>query len=131
MQIYFCINKLTGEAPHHIILFEVRHTMKKNIYLTLSIIGFMAAAYFVIKFYVNGDITLSDALAQLSSNSMGQLLLADFTISIFASWYLIYNESKKLGMKYWWFYILLTCGVGFCFAWPLFLYFRERKLESG
>ena len=105
--------------------------MKKNIYLALSIVGFLAAAYFVIKFYMDGDITLSDALTQIPSNTMGQLLIADFTIAILAAWYFIYNESKKLDMKYWWVYILLTCGVGFCFALPLFLYFRERKIEGG
>ena len=104
--------------------------MKKNIYLVLSIIGFLAATYFVIKFYMDGDITLSDALAQIPSNAMGQLLLVDFTIAIFAAWFFIYNESKRLDMNYWWVYILLTCGIGFCFALPLFFYFRERKLEG-
>lgn len=105
--------------------------MKKNIYLALSIIGFLAAAYFVIKFYLDGDFTFSDALAQILSTTIGQLLVVDFSIAILAAWYFIYNESKRLGMNYWWVYILLTWGVGFCFALPLFFYFRERKLESG
>ena len=118
-------------AYGHIIACEIRHIMKKNIYFALSIIGFLAAAYFVFKFYLDGVTTLSDALAQIPSTAMGQLLVTDFAISIFAAWYFIYNESKRLDMNYWWVYILLTCGVGFCFALPLFFYFRERKLEGG
>ena len=104
--------------------------MKKHIYLALSIIGFVASSYFVIKFYTEGNIALSVALSQITSNAMGGLLAADFTISIIAAWIFIFNESKRLGMKYWWAYILLTCVIGFCFALPLFLYFRERQIES-
>jgi len=33
-------------------------------------------------------------------------------------------------MKYWWAYLIATMTVGLSFALPLFLYFRERKLEE-
>jgi hypothetical protein len=104
--------------------------MKKTIYFALSLIGFLASSYLIFKFYTVNEMSTSAALTQITSNTMGILFVVDFLISVVAAWIFIYNESNRLGMKYWWVYILLTCGVGFCFAFPLFLYFREKQLEA-
>ena len=130
MQIYFCIIQLTLSTPRHIIACENHYIMKKNIYLASAVLGFFAAICFVVKFYIEGGSDIFPALAEISSTTMGQLLAADFTISVIVAWIYIYNESKRLNMKFWWLYILLTCGVGFCFAFPLFLYYREKRLEA-
>lgn len=38
-------------------------------------------------------------------------------------------EAKRLGMKHLWFYYLTTCMVAFAFAFPFFLFQRERFLQ--
>lgn len=104
--------------------------MKKTIYLILAIVGFILPYYFVFKFYTANEMSTSAALAQLVSSDWGALFVADLLISVLAAWTFIYNEAKRLNMKYWWAYPIATMMVGLSFALPLFLYFRERQLEA-
>jgi hypothetical protein len=53
----------------------------------------------------------------------------DLTISVIVFWIFMFFETNKLQMKNPWMYVLATLLVGLSFALPLFLYFRERKLE--
>lgn len=39
-------------------------------------------------------------------------------------------EARRLGMRHWWVYIVLTFTVAFAVAFPLFLLMRERKLGA-
>lgn len=39
-------------------------------------------------------------------------------------------EARKLGMRHWWVYIVLTLGVAFAVAFPFFLLMRERRLSQ-
>ena len=54
----------------------------------------------------------------------------DLTVSVIVFWAYMFAEANKLQMKHAWFYLLATLLVGLSFALPLFLYFRERKLEE-
>jgi hypothetical protein len=38
-------------------------------------------------------------------------------------------EARRLGMRHWWVWPVLTFGIAFAFAFPLFLYFRDRRIE--
>ena len=105
-------------------------TLKKAIYLILTVIGFILPYYFVFNFYTANEMTTSAALAQLASTDWGALFIADLTISVFAAWTYFYNEAKRLKMNYWWAYPIATMMVGLSFSLPLFLYFRERHLEQ-
>ena len=40
-------------------------------------------------------------------------------------------EARRLAMKRWWIYPLLTFGIAFAFAFPLFLCLRERRLHDA
>ncbi|HMZ07615.1 MAG TPA: DUF2834 domain-containing protein [Anaerolineales bacterium] len=104
--------------------------LKKTAYLILTIVGFILPYYFVFQFYTTNEMSTAEALSQLVSSHWGALFVADLTISVFAAWTFIYHEAKRLNMKYWWAYLIATMTVGLSFALPLFLYFRERKLEE-
>ena len=54
----------------------------------------------------------------------------DLTISVIVFWFFMFVEANKLQMKNPWVYVLATLLVGLSFAFPLFLYFRERTLET-
>ena len=103
--------------------------LKKTIYLILTIVGLVLPYYFVFKFYTANEMSTSAALAQLVSTDWGALFVADLLVSVFAAWFFIYNEAKRLNMKYWWTFLIATMLVGLSFALPLFLYYRERRLE--
>ena len=55
----------------------------------------------------------------------------DLTISVIAFWVYVFVEANRSGMKHPWIYLLATLLVGLSFALPLFLYFRERRLEAN
>lgn len=105
-------------------------TVKKTLYLSLAILGFVLPYYFIINFYTANEMTTLAALAQVLALDWGALIAADLTISVLAAWMFYYSESKRLNMKNWWLYLLATLMVGLSFSLPLFLYFRERHINS-
>lgn len=101
---------------------------RKNIFLILAIAGFIAPYYFFLQvreFDLNALFQQFSASAILSGTAM------DLLISVIVYWFFMFTEAKKLQMKNAWLYLLATLLVGLSFALPLFLYFRERKIESG
>lgn len=52
----------------------------------------------------------------------------DLLVSGFTLWVFVLTGGNQLGIKHLWVYVVLTLGVGVCFALPLFLYMREGKL---
>lgn len=100
---------------------------RKNIFLVLAIIGLIAPYYFFLQmrgFDLNTVFDLFASSPILSGTAM------DLLISVIVFWVFMFTEAKKLEMKNSWVYLLATLSVGLSFSLPLFLYFRERKLES-
>ena len=100
---------------------------RKNIFLFLAILGFIAPYYFFLQvreFDLAGIFQLFSASRLLSGIAM------DLLVSVIVFWFFLFSEAQKLQMKNSWVYLLATLLVGLSFALPLFLYFRERKIES-
>lgn len=103
---------------------------RKNVYLILAIIGFIAPYYFFLQLPAEDAFNLPLLLQPLSANNFMRGLAMDLTISVLAFWFFMFAEAGRLQMKNPWLYLLATLLVGLSFAIPLFLYFRERKLET-
>lgn len=103
--------------------------MKKNIYFILALIGLLAPYYFLFKFLGTNGFDLDLLVQQLLANNISTFFAVDLVISIFVFWIYLFAESNKLQMKNAWLYLLASLLVGLSFALPLFLYFKERKLE--
>jgi hypothetical protein len=104
---------------------------KKNIFLILAIIGFIAPYYFFVQ-VPPGDATNLPVLIQpLFANNFMKGLAMDLTVSVLAFWTYVFIEGNRSRMKNLWAYPLATALVGLSFALPLFLYFRERKSEEA
>lgn len=104
---------------------------KKNLFLVLTILGFVVPYYFFLRLPAEDGLDLPSLIQPFSANNFMKGAAADLTISVFAFWVLVFVEAGRLQMKRPWLYILATLLVGLSFALPLFLYFRERRLESG
>ena len=100
---------------------------RKNIFLILTIIGFLAPYYFFLQ--VRG-FDPDQLFQQLAASKILSGTAMDLLISVIVFWFFMFMEASKLQMKNPWVYLLATLLVGLSFALPLFLYFRERKLES-
>ena len=103
---------------------------RKNIFLALALIGLLIPYYFFFKFLGEHGFNITLLIRQLFANNISTFLAVDLVISIIVFWIYMMAEAHKLEMKNWWLYILASLTVGLSFALPLFLYFRERKLEN-
>ena len=103
---------------------------RKNIYLTPVFIGLLAPYYFLFKFLGANGLDIPLLVGQLFANNISTFFALDLVISIIVFWIYMIAEANKLEMKNWWLYILASLAVGLSFPLPLFLYFRERKLEN-
>jgi hypothetical protein len=54
---------------------------------------------------------------------------ADILIACTAYLIWMISEARRLRMRNWWVYIVLTFSVAFAFSFPLFLFMRQRRLE--
>lgn len=103
---------------------------RKNVYLALSLIGLFVPYCFLLKFLGAYGFDIPLLFKQLFANNISTFFAVDLIISIIVFWVYMVSEATKLQMKNWWLYILASLTVGLSFALPLFLHFRERKLEN-
>jgi len=100
---------------------------RKNIFLVLTVIGFIAPYYFFLQVQ---EFDLNTLFQQIAARRILSGTAMDLLVSVIVFWFFMFTEAKKLDMKNAWVYLLATFLVGLSFALPLFLYFRERKLEG-
>jgi hypothetical protein len=104
--------------------------MKKNFYLFLTFLGILFPYYFIFKYYgANDPSTTLQAIIQLFATDMSAAFNMDLLVSVLAAWTFMGFEGMRIKMKNWWIFLPATL-IGLSFALPLFLYFRERHLES-
>jgi hypothetical protein len=103
---------------------------KKDIFLVLAILGFIAPYYFFLRISPEDVWDISSLLQPLFATNFMKGLAMDLTVSLIVFWVFVFVEANRLQMKNPWVYLLATLLVGLSFALPLFLYFRERKLET-
>ncbi len=102
------------------------------IYLLLTIAGLVMPWYFNLQFMEQyGDgFNLDQFIADSSLNAASKSLGWDLMVACIAGLSWIYFESKRLGLRFFWVYIVLSFGVAFAFAFPLFLFVRQGRLET-
>jgi hypothetical protein len=104
--------------------------VKKNIYLLLAILGFVAPYYFFLQLPGEDGFDLAQLIQPLFANNLLRGVAMDLMVSVIVFWVYVFAEATKLQMKNPWLYLLATLLVGLSFALPLFLYCRERQLEK-
>ncbi|HEU5291590.1 MAG TPA: DUF2834 domain-containing protein [Cyclobacteriaceae bacterium] len=107
----------------------------KTFYLFLAIIGFIAPNVLVFNESVEtGNILLwLDPQATMNGmfgNRIGAAFVTDLLCVVFVALIWIVVESKKLGIKNSWVYVVLTLLFGLAGPLPMFLYQREKILEQ-
>ena len=103
---------------------------RKNIFLVLAILGFVAPYLFFVQVPPESLADFSGLIQPLFANNFMKGVAMDLTVSVIVFWTFVFVEGSRIQMKYLWVYLLATLTVGLSFALPLFLYFRERKLET-
>jgi hypothetical protein len=109
-----------------------KFTTIELIFLAMAIIGVGATWYFNVLFYLEtADTSITNFIAQTVTTLPAKSISAD--ISVVATTFLIWMvyEARKLKMKHWWLFIPLTFLIAIAFTFPIFLFFRERKIRKN
>lgn len=107
-------------------------SIPRVLYLFLAIAGVVMTWYYNLQFMQEsgGSFDLAEFIAASSSNAASQSLSWDLAIACLAGLLWIFFESKRLGMRFFWVYIILAFSVAYAFAFPLFLFVRQGKLKA-
>jgi hypothetical protein len=108
-------------------------SIARIIYLTLAIFGLVMTWYYNLQFMADsgGSFDIAEFVAAGATNAAARSLSWDLFIACIAGLTWIYFESRRIGLGFFWVYIILAFGVAFAFAFPLFLFIRQGRLERG
>jgi hypothetical protein len=108
-------------------------SLREGIYFLLALAGLVATWYFLLAYAAGGgswaDIPAVLRLAyanDISSSFASDLFVAFAAFAVFSI-----AEARRIGIRRGWIYPLLALFFGLAFAFPLFLFARERRLQRG
>ncbi len=99
-------------------------------YLSLAVIGFVLPYYFFVSFLIENGLDLQLLVSQLFANDISTFFAVDLIITAIVFLVFMYSEARRYEMQNRWLYLIATLTVGPSFAFPLFLYFREGRIEA-
>jgi hypothetical protein len=107
-------------------------SIPRILYLVLAVAGVVMTWYYNLQFMQEsgGSFDLAAFMAAGATNAASKSLSWDLTIACLTGLIWIFFESRRLGLRFFWIYIILAFGVAYAFAFPLFLFVRQGKLES-
>lgn len=115
--------------------------VRQSLYALLAVGGFAWTQYHLVGFleWNAGEASLATLLrfdwaaffASGFVNPGAAFLSVDAIVGALAFLVWLFPEARKLGMRHVWVYVVLTFGVAFAVAFPVFLFMRERKLQQS
>lgn len=107
-------------------------TFRTVLFGLLALAGAAFTWYFNIRFMLDegGVFSLAAFIQQGFANPAAASLASDVSIGAVAFLVWLPFEARRLMMRRWWVYALLTVTVAFAFSFPLFLLMRERRLQQ-
>ena len=105
--------------------------VRQRVFLLTAIVGVFVTWYFNIQFMrETGGFSLTAFIAATYANSAASSISNDLLVVVFTFLFWSFTEARRLGMKHWWLLLVLTFAVAIAFAFPLFMYFRERRIVA-
>ena len=107
-------------------------TIRQTVYLALAVVGLCATWFFNLQFMAEsgGAFDVPAFVRAGYVNSASSSLSNDLLVGCAAFLVWSFAEVRRLGMRRWWVYPVLTFGIAFAFAFPLFLFLRDRRLQA-
>jgi hypothetical protein len=102
----------------------------KNVYLLFAVIGFVGPYFFFISFLATHGLDGRAFLQELFASNISTFFAVDLMVSSVVFIGYLRVEATRCSIDRWWLYLIALLTVGLSFALPLFLYVRERRLES-
>ena len=102
----------------------------KRLYLALCVVGTLLPYSQFIGFLREHGLDLSRFFQQLFSTPVSGFFGMDVFVSSLVLWVFVYTEGRRLGVPHLWAPVAANLAVGVSLGLPLFLYQREKRLES-
>ncbi len=105
---------------------------RKYIFLAIAILGLCYTWYYNIQYFTTYEEASFFHFFELAqSNFAGKSFGADLTVVVLTYFVWMIPDARKLKVKGWWILIPLTFLIAIAFTFPLYLFLRERTLESS
>ncbi len=103
----------------------------KWLYLIAAILGTILPLSQFIPFLMAYGLDMPLFFQQLFQNHVSGFFGMDVIVSSLVLWLFVFSEGRRRGMNNLWLYVVCNLAVGVSLALPLFLFFRERKINAG
>ena len=100
------------------------------LYLVAAILGTALPLSQLVPFLTANGFDLPLLFRQLFQTYASGFFALDVIVSSVVLWIFVYTEGRRLRMRHLWLYVLCNLAIGVSSALPLFLFFRERKLNA-
>lgn len=100
------------------------------VYLIAAILGTVLPLSQFIPFLAANGLDLPLFFRQLFQNHVSAFFAMDVIVSSLVLWLFVFSEGRRRRMSKLWLYVVCSLTVGVSLALPLFLFFRERRLDA-
>lgn len=102
----------------------------KTIYLILCILGIILPLSQFVPWIADNGFNVQIFFQELFSTRIGGFFGMDVIVSAIVLFVFIFGEGKRLEMTNLWLPVVATVSIGVSLGLPLFLYMRQRVIES-
>jgi hypothetical protein len=103
---------------------------RKNVYFLLCLLGIVIPYSLFLPWVFQNGLDWRLFLASLAANRIGLFFVADVLVSAAVLVVFMRQESVRVKIRGNWITVVGLCLVGVSFALPMYLYLRERELDS-
>jgi len=103
---------------------------RASLYLAMALLGFAVQVAVFVVFLGESGLDFAEFGEQAVDTTIAVLALTDLLLTGTVVLLWMPREAARVGIEKWWPFALAATG-GVCFALPLFLWARERRLEAA
>lgn len=100
------------------------------LFLAGAVLGAALPLSYLTPFLLANGLDVPLLFRQLFQNNVSAFFGMDVIVSALVLLAFVFSEGRRRGMKNLWVYVLCTLLVGVSLGLPLFLFFRQRRLNA-
>lgn len=100
-------------------------------YLAIAVVAFVGTQTVLVKGILAGRMAGSQVWYDLTANPTAIFVSIDLLMVFLAAMIYMVVEGRRLNLRWWWLYPLLSCGIGVSFGFPLFLMARRLRVADA
>ena len=102
---------------------------KQVFYAVMAVVGVCVTWYFNLQAMdLDPNFSYASFIRDNYVNPSSASLTNDIAVILVVFFFWSFFEARRLGMKHWWVYVPLSIVIALAFAYPLFLFMRERAM---